>query len=242
MLFIGVYQFLSVAVFSDPCRFLKLIGISNACAKLAPHSGFVMMITIAIDRYVAMVHPFSYTQIITEKWAKISISLSWIYGLSTDIICSAYLFKVDFSTCTSPYSLVMNAVLDSGMHTISSLSIIILYGRICVVAKKHNSQINTVATNNHSETKAGSNQRVKYQKQLKMTRSTALIIGFFVILYFPLNLGRILQAAGNTNSYAQNLIDVGIGAGMFNEALNWLIYGLSSRQFREAGRKILKSH
>ena len=206
-----------------------------------PHSGIAMMITIAIDRYVAMVHPFSYSLVITEKWAKTSICLCWMYGLLTGISGSVYLFKIDFSTCSAPYSLVMQTVLDSGILTISSIVMIILYGRICLVAKRHNSQINVMTSNSLSETDTGSNQRVKYQKQLKITRSTAVIIGSFVILYFPMNLGRFLQGIGDTSPYTQNLIDVGIATGMFNEALNWLIYGLSSRQFRLAGGKILKS-
>jgi 7 transmembrane receptor (rhodopsin family) len=78
----------------------------------------------------------------------------------------------------------------------------------------------------------------KFRKELKAVRLTASIVGVFIILWMPYIAGRIIQASGANPLLGQYVSNIGIAMGNFNSCINWVIYGLVSRDFRRAVWKL----
>lgn len=79
----------------------------------------------------------------------------------------------------------------------------------------------------------GSESR-KLQVELKAVRLTASIVGVFIVLWTPFIVGRIIVASGINPLLGQYVSDVGATLGVFHSSLNWVVYGLASRDFRRA--------
>ena len=233
-LFVAIYQLIAFVVFSKPCLFVYIYGYSYIWIKTGPGSGAAMMLAIAIDRYTAIAHPFLYNTLDTNKWAKASVMISWAYGFALSIACTAYLPYVDFSSCATPYSIVMQCVIDFGSYIVISPAIAVLYGRVFMIAIQQRSKVDILPNARTDKQSAGG----RFRAEMKAVKTTALIVGSFVIFWFPYALGRLLQGIGNINEYTQTLIDIGFSLGFFNESFNWLIYGATNKPFRMAMMKV----
>ena len=237
-LFVAVYQILAFVIYNNPCRYVMVIGLSFTWMKFAPYSGAGILVSIAADRYVAIAHPLHYEQWITERWTTVSVILSWSFGTTICFIDAVYLYKVDFSSCANPYSLVMQAVLDGGLFAVTSTTLMVVYGKLFKIARDQKLKID--ATHTSSSDHQTMENIGKFKTELKATRITALILGSNVALWLPYTLGRILQGTGDIRVYTQYLIDVGFSIGSFNYSMDWFIYGISNREFRLAMKTYMK--
>jgi hypothetical protein len=70
--------------------------------------------------------------------------------------------------------------------------------------------------------------------ELKAVRLTASIVGVFIVLWTTFITGRIIVTSGINPLLGQYVSDVGAALGVFNSSINWVIYGLASRDFRRA--------
>ena len=233
-LFVAISQLVAFVIFNNPCRFVYIYGYSYIWIKIAPFSGGAMMIAIAIDRYTAIAHPFLYNTLDTSKWAKASVTISWVYGFTLAIACTAYLPYVDFSSCGTPYSVLMQCVIDFGTYIAIAPTITVLYGRVIMIAIQKRSKVDILPMAKTDKQTSGG----RFKAEMKAVKTTALIIGAFVIFWFLYFLGRLLQGIGNFNEYTQSMIDIGFSLGFFNESFNWLIYGATNKPFRLAMMKV----
>ena len=103
-LFIATYQFLIFVQSNNICNYTRLVGASYTFIKNSIFAVDGIMISIAVDRYIAIVHPLHYQNWITEKWARNSVIISLLFGLSIGLSFAFYLTRVDFTTCALPYS------------------------------------------------------------------------------------------------------------------------------------------
>ena len=232
-LFIAVGQLCIFVLSNNPCNYTKLLGASYTFTKTSILSSQAIMISIAVDRYVAIFHPFHYYSWITDRWVKTSVIISFASGLSIGFANAIYLVsKVDFTSCANPYSVVMQQIIDNGAYAIVSMVLIVVYGRIFKIAIAQRSKIDVIVASSivgHSNNGIGS-----VRKEWKAVRTTALIIGWYVLLWFPYEVGRIMQGLGDTSSAVQIINAIGLCMGLANHACGWIIYGTSSREFREA--------
>jgi len=83
-------------------------------------------------------------------------------------------------------------------------------------------------------------QQIKSRRrEFKAVYLTAAIVGMFVILWIPHNLGRVLGAAGYNPVIVSYIGVAGGGIGTFNFAFSWVIYAAVSKSYRRAYRKVL---
>ena len=240
-LFAAIHQFIIFVLCSNSCDYIKLVGASYTIVKIANQAAIGIMISIAIDRYVAIVYPFLYETLITERWAKISVTVSWVYGFTIGFMYTiSLLTRVDLSSCNTPYSMIMQCVSDNGSYVVASVTMIILYGRIFKIAMEQRSKIDIAVISSSGGGQQVNQRSGALRQELKAVRTTALIRGSFIILWFPYEVGSFLQAIGNTSPYTQMLIDVGVPIRLAKHATSWVIYGVSSREFKTAIRRFLK--
>ena len=229
--FVAGYQ-LGIYVFSNnPCQFVPLVAASFPIFRVSVTAEKVCLILITIDRYIAIVYPLEYETKFTDTLARRLVVVPWLIGLTASFTYAMYLLKVDFSSCAPPYSMIMNFVFDTGAYAAVFCVMIISYGKIFKVVKEQRSKI------------ADSNLQTTYSerlsRELKAVLVLAVVLGTYIIFWFPYQVGRFMQAMGNTQPYTQITVDIGISLGSINYAVDWIIYGVSSKAFRRAIVNIL---
>src|SRR6218665_3035037 len=245
---------LYVYVFAeDPCFYRKVVAIFFPLSKIINHTIYGQFIIIAVDRYVAIVYPLHYETKITLTVIKCMIGGCFVYGLTMSCTFLSYLQYVDWSSCSGPYSAVMIAVIDCVAHFIVMMVTVLVYGRIFLIALKHRSKISNIATSSQETSNPISDpasvptgdkiEKPKFKKTLKefkAARMTAVLVCAYTLPLLPYEMGRIMQACGNTQPYTVKLLDVGQALGNFNGGFDWVIYGIMNRTFRQAFCRLLK--
>ena len=226
-----------VYVFSnDPCSHKKLIAIVFILVRIAPHAVNAHLVSITVDRYVAIVYPLFYSTRVTTTTAYFFIISSWIYGLLVVIPLLQYLRFVDWSSCDLPYSLRTVAIVDVGSYVIISVTMVTMFGKILLIAREHRIKIEAISVVTHTIGRPG----YDLQAEFKAARLTAQILVVYIVLYFPFHLGRFLQGLlGDMRPYSQYFVDVGISLIQFSSSINWIVYGMHDREFRKSVFKIV---
>jgi hypothetical protein len=79
----------------------------------------------------------------------------------------------------------------------------------------------------------------KLRVELKAVRLTASVVGVFAVLWTPYIIGKIIDISHVNPVVGHYIGDVGAALGILNSSINWVIYGLASRDFRTAVLKML---
>jgi len=246
---------LYVYVFAeDPCVYRKVVAIFFPLSKIINHTIYGQFIIIAVDRYVAIVYPLHYETKMTVAVIKCMICAPFVLGLTISGIFYSYLRYVNWSSCKSPYPAVMIAVIVSAVHFTLMLVTVLVYGRILLIALKHRSKISSIAKSTQETSNPISDpaaavptgdkiEKQKIKKRLtefKAARMTAVLVCAYTLPVLPYEIGRIMQACGNTQPYSVKLLDVGQAIANLNLGFDWIIYGMMNRTFRQAFCRLLK--
>lgn len=237
-----------------PCDFQTLNGVVFALSKLSPQVHLCNLLPLAFDRYIAIVHPFVYESLATERVTVFAIVMPWVYGVSVVIACFVWFRSTAWKSCVAPYSYTMNAIIDTGIYACVSLTTVFVYGRILQIALHQRRKISVQGNQRHrfdpppaterTDPAAVAEQRMmtKNRKQeFKAARVTAVVVISVVLFWMPFNVARVMQASGLTDVvYVQNLQDIGGSLGLSNAAFDWVIYGAVNRHFRLAFARILR--
>ena len=227
----AVYQFYAHVVMASQCDSLTLTKTSSAITRPAPIASTGILLSIAVDRYVAIVHPLHHSSIITDRWVNTAVALSWMVGLTFALTHLVY--NLTWTTCAHPVNFILVCVSDSGVYAIAATAMIVLYGLILKTALRQRSKIDAVQMSSSVRADSMTKDNVS-RKEWKAAKTTLLIVGSCIVLWFPYSFGRFLQAIGNTAPFTQSFIDVGVPMGYFNHAINWIIYGVTNKNFRTA--------
>jgi hypothetical protein len=100
-------------------------------------------------------------------------------------------------------------------------------------------QITGVRTSEGEQVTTAPSAGKKLRLELKAVRLTASIVGVFLVLWMTFIIGRMILVSGVHPLLGQYVSDVGIALGVLNSSINWIIYGLASRDFRRAVVKML---
>ena len=234
ILFIA-YQVSVYVVSKNPCAYIVFIGIASAALKVFPHALNGCYIAISLDRFIAIVYPYFYQEWINASTIRIFIVGPWIFGGLISIIFFQYLRFVDWSGCLMPCSEFMQDLVDLTTYLLVSSIMILSYGKILVIAKQHHSKI----TATRDMVKNPGSHPDPDSSEFKAARMTAMILAAYLILWFPYRVGRCLHLAGRDNIYIQYLLSFGMPLGHFNSGLNWFIYGVYNKNFRQTLMKLL---
>ena len=189
---------------------MLLLGIFVPFNKLFLHTVNGYFLSIALDRYIAIVHPFFYQSRLPENTTKFFIIGSWMYGVFIAIIHAQYMRFMDWSTCTTPYSVLLTNVTDMSSYLLIAVTMVVIYGRILVIAMQQQSKIEAIMTTTGViQTGNDASHPSETRGEMKAARMTAMILGCYILLWIPYYFGRISQACGNTKPYVDYLIQIG---------------------------------
>ncbi|CAL1274157.1 unnamed protein product [Larinioides sclopetarius] len=190
---------------------------------------------ISIDRYLAITRPVHYRTIMSTMKVRLLIAAVWMLSF---IICFPPLVGwndrvQDSGRCPKPQcALITNQgyVIYSalGSFYIPMLVMLFFYYRIYVVARNHN-----------KSSKRNARWHAKrFRTEAKATKTVGIIVGGFILCWLPFFTVYLIMGFCET-CIPEVLFKVFFYLGYCNSALNPIIYGIISKDFRAAFKKIL---
>ena len=176
-----------------------------------------------LDRYIAIKHPYRYTNMVTATRLLCSSAFVWIVALLST--ATSFLPK---KLLASQLSNVNAVIISSGVAIIIFCQVVLYYE-----TRRHEKQI---AANQVSE----DNKR-KFLTEKKALKLTTTVLFVLVLTYLPLMLVFILYRISFIASL--NAVRISTAIGIFlillNSLINPVIYCIRTRQFRIAFTEIL---
>ena len=175
-----------------------------------------------LDRYIAIKHPYRYTNMVTATRLLCSSAFVWIVALLST--ATSFLPK---KLLASQLSNVNAVIISSGVAIIIFCQVVLYYE-----TRRHEKQI---AANQVSEDKR------KFLTEKKALKLTTTVLFVLVLTYLPLMLVFILYRFSFIASL--NAVRISTAIGIFlillNSLINPVIYCIRTRQFRIAFIEIL---
>jgi len=197
------------------------------------------LVVIGIDRYIAIVHPFFYEDRFTDTVVNRMLFAVWTLGILLGLLYSMWATTADSVPCVVRPNVVpslTSLVIDGGQYLLTSIFLIVVYTKILRIALSHHKKIGTAE---RSETVQGAQQTKQRVRQFKAVFLTAVIVGVFVVLWFPYALNSLFVYIGVTTA-ASSFNDISTGLGMFNFSFNWILFGVASKSYQKAYINLFK--
>ncbi|XP_046730099.1 trace amine-associated receptor 13c-like [Silurus meridionalis] len=208
------------------CIFLTVMSIYNVTL-------------IAVDRYLALSHPFFYTNTISTRMMCTLVYCNWCVCLAYSITFYCFnLSFLNFLTCPGECYFFLNqvwSVIDLVYSFIFPLSvIIILYSRVFLIAKKHATAIREL--NNHTRPQT---QKIT-SHSMKSERKAAKVLGILVSVFLACLLPYFIYSLlGSVIKLQAETFQIVIIVSFLNSTINPFIYALFYPWFRRCIKSIV---
>ena len=196
--------------------------LSNAVITVLGRASLLHLTLIFLDRYIAIKHPYRYTNVVTQTRILRSSAFVWIVAL--------------LSTATSFTSNNSLGQLYNGSTIIAVCCAGIIIFCQVVLYYEARSQEKQIAAHHVSE-----DNRQKFVKEKKALKLTTTVLFFLVLSYSPLIVVNILIRISFIESSCAAHIALAIACFLIilNSLINPTIYCIRRRQFRVAFIEIL---
>lgn len=186
------------------------------------------------DRYVAIVHPFKYLQIMTFKTAYVLVVIIWLGVISVNIIPLAGFNDFDVvPVCLNQLVMKREYLLFNVLSSMSfSAFMAVLYLRIYAVVRRHERQIAKM------ELQPGADENVKKARQINNV--VALVVIFFHVSWLPFYFLQLTMYDKSSVTVAKvTASSYLVFLGVFNSVVNPFIYAWKNKLYRRAFKRIL---
>ena len=130
-------SWLATFVFGNPCDYRIFNEAHLPLAKLTPICGALHVIVIAIDRYVAILHPLEYETKLTDRVVRRMIAGVWIAATVISLSYLFYFLHLNTSDCV----LYHTAFPDILVYVTSTAFMLFAYTKIIGVAIEQQNRI-----------------------------------------------------------------------------------------------------
>lgn len=210
---------LAVAIFVgklDGTCYVRAEHAARFIGNLSCAVSILTLATMSFDRCFVILKPMRYKQVVTPTLLKSILTFYWLFAFIVPILDA---FVED--------KLVYIYFILCGIIVLYSV-VIICYSAIFIVVQKQNS-VRQRELQNH--------QAVNKEKDKRLAKTIALVIGFFTVFWMPF--GYHIATSPQKN-YGVSYI-APVTASFANSAINPLIYFYRNKCFRDALRRILMS-
>ncbi len=196
------------------------------------------LFVIAIERFVAIHHPFSYHRFFTNRNTGVLIALIWLYTwtLLPTLWFSTNHWRPEMTDCnfTDISSVVYIAVM-CGHLLFVFIACAVLHGSVAFTAWKHRCRIRVQAQLVNADTRV--------QRDAKVARMLALVLGIFYLCWLPYFLTLPFALGGMEEKEPMWFHVWEQFSGMVlvgNSFLNPLIYAWKDVDLRQCFKKVLR--
>ena len=214
---------LAKRTFFNDCA-AKLDQAYRILTRLSCSASVVHMAAISVDRFIAVVYPLRYKNIIDNYGLKILLITSWALPITVPILIAV--IPANFSQA--------KAFIGLGIFGTSYLTVFLFYSLIMIALIKR--RLGSKQLRMHS-----SNDTSQPNVEIRVAFTLAIVIAVFTVSWAPLV--TTLFATGKPLVKIQGVAHWWIGTlALSNSAMNFVIYGSRIRNFYEAyavcGRKL----
>ncbi|CAH1795372.1 unnamed protein product [Owenia fusiformis] len=204
---------------------------------LATGGALFFFVTLAIERFVAIVLPFRYDRWMCKRNTIILTLMSW--GLVISIIIPVFFgwntwdVRDRCSVLNTLHRISNSAILNPLIYGSLSLTTI-LYGKIFWIAKIKQSQILAqIQAVDHA-------RAVAYKRSFKILKTVVIILGLFILSWIPLLFVRVVLPRTNLDANAIILLTkITFNILLIKSIFNPVIFCEKDRQLRKAVLKLL---
>ncbi|XP_071944222.1 trace amine-associated receptor 1-like [Antedon mediterranea] len=201
---------------------------SNICISVS----VCHLLFITVDRYVSIMKPLQYHKLVNLNRIYFSIALSWVIGC---VYGTVELFwamdKIEgifFCYQIDQRASDVQRYITLFMMSIGTILLITMYFRIVLEARKHERHIVSIPVST----------RNIVRRRYRAAKTSAIIIGAFVIVYLPYTLRPVVYSFGYQRSDLYWYVLIGDVLIYMNSAVNPFIYVCRLQQFSSALRRI----
>ena len=227
------------------CWTWLLTDLTCACASICN------LAAISVDRYIAIVHPFRYHSLMTTRVGWAVIAMVWTYSVAWAALSSfnwtnfgeEHIFT--HHECRNSDKIFYTVVTTMDFY-VPLLIVLIMYGLVFRVAMNQARAVASLQPTSNRD-RRGRRFSINIVKEVKAAKTLAIVIGAFVICWFPfftLLLISLWKLELLTALSSQTLLGL---RGTFtyvlptiNSTLNPIIYALFNRDFRSAFCRLLE--
>lgn len=201
---------------------------------LCSTASIMNLCVIAIDRHLAIVSPLHYSSKMTPKRAISSIAAGWIYAL----VCAGLSLVFTKSDMQPLLGRVYAAFISLAAFLFPLCIVLFYYGKIFTVALKQARSLNSQNTFVYG---AERERRTLIQRELKIAKTLAFVVGTFIVCWAPFFLVLLsysvcgVRCISATNAY----IAATKWMQYSSTTANPIIYTLFTKAFREAFKAML---
>ncbi|XP_071944235.1 trace amine-associated receptor 1-like [Antedon mediterranea] len=144
------------------------------------------LLLITVDRYVSIIKPLQYHKLVTLRIIYFSIAISWIigcfYGMVTLFGGIKKIEGIFFCYGMNGRAIKVQRYIALVMMSTGTMILMVMYFRIVLEARKHEKNIFSIPVKT----------RKVVRKRYRAAKTSAIIIGAFISVYFPCTLKPVL--------------------------------------------------
>ena len=193
---------------------LELYNFWGGVDILVGSASIMNLVAVSFDRHLAITAPFSYSESLTSFRAIVMIAALWVFS----ILLSGLRFLGQSKVFIFAYQMVVVAV----SFVVPLLLMIVMYMKIYFVARNQALRI-------------GRN----YAKDIKATKTIAIVIGAFVLCWMPFFVIVTIYAIEPKYDITIEVYKAIKWLEYLNSCLNPIIYTCLNRTYRSAFKKLL---
>ena len=208
------------------CKFFAYATLINTSGTVSALS----LAAIAFERYQAVVHPLTVRRNITKRKTLQLIVISWILALCATMPWVPWL---DLDKSVPPRCKV-RAKYKEAVQLYSYFFGVCAYGVPLLTVSVLYAQISREFFKKQNQT-IDQNQQVAFRTKKKMIAMLITVTSIFAVLWA---VGTAIHMVYDNTSFGASLIALIL---LINSSINWVLYALFSKQFRNCFKKALAS-
>ena len=204
-----------------------VVIFANSIGYLMINTSAAALLTITLERYIAILHPFGYKMLVTKRRILICTLAGSLVQLSSTVL------SLNFPTLLRPWLL--------GQSTFFFLFIAFAYTRIFLVVKNLARSEKTPATDANAE--EDFTRKKLFLQDIKLAKSCFIVVLCYVALYyFPLLLSISLELQNEDNKVRSELFKIWVTTlEVMNSSVNSAIFFWTNTILKKEAAKMLKT-
>ncbi|CAB3367135.1 Hypothetical predicted protein [Cloeon dipterum] len=207
-------------------------------------ASLLSVMLLAVDRYMSIRMPFSYSHWMTKKLVALTLIAVWTISIVTiavpislSHVYNHHELEGEKIVCLAkfmPYSALMVSFFNFGLPC---TAMVYIYTRLYLQAKAASDEIRKLKKSllraDDVESRPAVTVLQRFRNDYKAAMTVGLIMGSYLVCWLPFFVVEILHSF-NQNCCSDLAFKVGIWMGFVNSALNPIIYGLMDKKIRAA--------
>lgn len=215
-------------------KFLCLCKFSSCVCSMS--ASLTSLVAIAVDRYIAIIHPLKYPMIMTRRRAFAIIFFLWVYNsflFAFPFMVNNY--RSDSKECDFFQVLPQAYSLSStfGAIFICLAATLYMYIRIFRVAQKHKKRVNK-----YKKTLKSSSDK-KFERETKSAKTMAIILFLFYAFWIPFMVTGPLKYLNLDKNLSEAIKSITLFIAMSNSGVNPILYCWMRKDFKAAFKAII---